>query len=102
MKANQATLPIATMARLLRISASGYYAWLVRSPSKRACSDADLLGSIRAIHASSWGTYGMPRIHAELLEHGVHVGRKHNGLPSSTKTIQRCGITRGMGADFSS
>ncbi|WP_302181394.1 hypothetical protein [Paraburkholderia sp. NMBU_R16] len=25
MKANQATLPIATMARLLQISASGYY-----------------------------------------------------------------------------
>jgi hypothetical protein len=76
MKANQATLPIAAMARLLRISASGFYAWLARSPSKRACSDADLLGRIRAIHASSRGTYGMPRIHAELLENGVHVGGK--------------------------
>jgi len=76
MKANQATLPIATMARLLQISASGYYAWIARSPSKRACSDADLIGRIRAIHASSRDTYGMPRIHAELLEQGIHVGGK--------------------------
>jgi putative transposase len=76
MKANQATLPIATMARLLEVSASGYYAWIERSPSKRGCSDADLLGRIRAIHASSRGTYGAPRIHVELTEQGVHVGRK--------------------------
>jgi putative transposase len=76
MKANQATLPIATMARLLEVSASGYYAWIARGPSKRACDDADLLGRIRAIHASSRGTYGAPRIHVELTEQGVHVGRK--------------------------
>ncbi|RQR47557.1 hypothetical protein DIE19_34440 [Burkholderia sp. Bp9126] len=76
MKASQATLPIAMMARLLQISASGYYAWIARSPSKRACSDADLPGRIRTIHASSRGTYGAPRIHADLTEQGVHVGRK--------------------------
>jgi len=61
MKANQANLPIGTMARLLEISASGYCAWIVRGASKRACSDADLLGRIRAIHASSRSTYGAPR-----------------------------------------
>jgi transposase InsO family protein len=64
------------MARLLRVSTSGYYAWLVREPSKRSCSDAQLLERIRTLHASSRGTYGAPRIHAQLAREGVHVGRK--------------------------
>jgi hypothetical protein len=58
MKANQATWPVTTMARLLKVSTSGFYAWLGRGPSKRARSDADLLVRIRAIHARSRGTYG--------------------------------------------
>jgi putative transposase len=31
---------------------------------------------IREIHEKSKGTYGVPRIHAELADEGVHVGRK--------------------------
>ena len=31
---------------------------------------------IRRIHDDSDGTYGMPRVHAELLEGGCQVGRK--------------------------
>ncbi|MBP0596415.1 IS3 family transposase, partial [Paraburkholderia sp. LEh10] len=76
MRANRARWPIATMARLLRVSTSGYYAWLAREPSKRSCSDAQLLERIRTLHASSRGTYGAPRIHAQLAREGVHVGRK--------------------------
>ena len=76
MRANRARWPIATMARLLGVSTSGYYAWLVREPSKRSCSDAQLLARIRTLHASSRGTYGAPRIHAQLAREGVHVGRK--------------------------
>ncbi|WP_244115034.1 IS3 family transposase [Burkholderia cepacia] len=76
MKANQATWPIATMARLLGVSASGFYAWRQRAPSAHARSDADLSARIRAIYAGSRGTYGMPRVHAELAEQGIHVARK--------------------------
>ena len=61
-RANQDSLPVATMCRLLDVSASGYYAWLERAPSARAVSDAELLGKIRAIHTASRGTYGAPRI----------------------------------------
>src|SRR5258708_19349690 len=76
MKANQATWPVATMARLLEVSTSGFYTWLKRKRSAHARSDADLLSRIRAIYTRSRGTYGMPRIHAELAEQGIHVGRK--------------------------
>src|ERR1700680_987836 len=76
MKANQAIWPIVTMARLLEVSASGFYAWLERKPSAHARRDANLLSRIRAIYTRSRGTYGMPRIHAELAEQGIHVGRK--------------------------
>src|SRR5260370_6644824 len=76
MKANQAIWLIVTMARLLAVSASGFYAWLERKPSAHARRDADLLSRIRAIYTRSRGTYGMPRIHAEVAEQGIHVGRK--------------------------
>jgi putative transposase len=92
MKANQAIWPIATMARLLEVSASGFYAWLGRGPSKRARSDADLLARIRAIHARSHGTYGMPRIHAELTTQGVHVGRKR--VARLMRIAGLCGVSR--------
>ena len=42
----------------------------------RAEADWELLSMIQAIHAGSHGTYGAPRIHAELGAQGVRVGRK--------------------------
>jgi hypothetical protein len=49
-----------------KVSASGYYAWRSRPASARATADADLTRHIRTIHAGSHGTYGAPRVHAEL------------------------------------
>jgi putative transposase len=92
MKANQATWPVTTMARLLKVSTSGFYAWLGRGPSKRACSDAELLARIQAIHTRSRGTYGMPRIHFELTEQGVHVGRKR--VARLMRLAGLCGVSR--------
>jgi putative transposase len=73
---HQAEYPIATMCRLLGVSSSGYYAWAKRQPSRRAQSDATLTAEIHAAHAASRGTYGAPRIHAELAANGTRVGRK--------------------------
>lgn len=76
MSLHQACYPVATMGRVLGVSPSGYYAWRKRPPSKRACEDAKLRERIEAIHRKSRGTYGAPRIHAELQANGVKVGRK--------------------------
>jgi transposase len=48
---HQADYPIASMCRLLGFSSSGYYAWMKRRPSRRAETDAALIGEIRAAHA---------------------------------------------------
>ena len=76
MSDHQASYPIVTMCRLLGVSSSGYYAWAKRRPSRRAETDAALIAEIRAAHGASHGTYGAPRIHAELAANGIHVGRK--------------------------
>ena len=57
------------------MSRSGYYAWRVRKPSKRSRDNAVLAAKIAEVHEESRGTYGSPRIHAELAEQGFEVGR---------------------------
>jgi len=64
------------MCRVLDVSSSGYYAWLKRPASQRAREDAVLSQRIRWIHLRSRGTYGSPRIHAELCDEGARVGRR--------------------------
>ncbi|MFY9888685.1 MAG: IS3 family transposase [Streptosporangiaceae bacterium] len=60
----------------LGVSRSGYYAWAARAPSPRAIRHAWLTDLIGTAHHASRGTYGAPRIHAELvLGHGITVGR---------------------------
>jgi putative transposase len=75
-RAHRATHPIVAQCRVLGVSASGYYAWLTRPASIRATADAALTDQIHAIHARSRGTYGVPRVHAELAATGVRLGRK--------------------------
>lgn len=74
--AEKANHPVTRLCRLMRVSRAGYYAWRVRPPSARSRADAALSAQIRHVHAESRGTYGTPRIHAELRESGVRCGRK--------------------------
>ena len=76
MTANQAMFPISTMSTALGVSRSGFYAWRARAPSARSIADAGLTARIKAIHRASRETYGAPRIHAELIDEGVPIGRK--------------------------
>ena len=65
------------MCRVLKVSTSGYYAWCKRQPSERRQADQKLSKRIHEIHEKSKGTYGAPRIHAELADvDELHVGRK--------------------------
>src|SRR4029453_14024304 len=65
------------LCRVLGVARAGYYAWASRLPSARTVADQALTEQIRDIHARSRGTYGAPRVHAELrLGLGMRVGRK--------------------------
>jgi len=75
-RAHRATHPVRRLCRVLGVSASGYYAWSTRPASARATADAALLDRIRAYHTRSRGTYGVPRIHKDLVVAGVVIGRK--------------------------
>jgi Transposase and inactivated derivatives len=62
---------------VLKVSSSGYYEWLTRPPSARQVADEALAATIRQVYHDSRGTYGAPRVLAELrLGLGVHVGKK--------------------------
>jgi len=75
-KAHQAEHRVATTCRVLGVSPSGYYAWRHRPLSGRARADVTMTAQLEAIHGHSRGTYGAPRVHAELRAEGVPVGRK--------------------------
>jgi putative transposase len=74
--AKQSQHPVSLLCGVLGVSRAGYYAWKDRSPSPRAMRDAQLSKQIAEIHDESQGTYGWPRIHAELRHRGVRASRK--------------------------
>jgi putative transposase len=67
---------VARLCRALRVSRSGFYAWRRRGVSTRSASDLVLAAKIAAIHAESDGTYGAPRVHAELRAQGTRTSRR--------------------------
>jgi putative transposase len=74
--AHQAEHAVAALCRTLGVSSSGYYAWRKRALSRRARAEVELTAQIAEMHRESRGTYGAPRIHAELATAGIHIGRK--------------------------
>jgi putative transposase len=75
--AEKAHHQVSRLCRVLGVARAGDYAWASHPPSRRTLDDAYLGDQIRQIHARSRGTYGAPRVPAELrLGLDVHVGRK--------------------------
>ncbi|MGV2985035.1 IS3 family transposase [Microbacterium sp. AGC85] len=85
------TMTIARMRALAGVDRRRFYEWRARvaaGPSPRQQRAVDLTTRIRAFHAASDGTYGAPRIHADLQDSGVVVSRK-----TVAKLMQADGIT---------
>lgn len=81
---------------MLDVSRSGYYDWRGRPASPRELRNTELTKMIREIHAESRGSYGSPRVHAELrLGLGEQVNRKRVERLMRTAGIQ--GIYRRKG-----
>ncbi len=74
-------MDVAVACEVLNVSRSGYYDWRARPQSARAQENELLLKHIEHIHAESRGTYGSPRVHAELT-----LGL---GLPVNLKRVAR-------------
>jgi putative transposase len=91
-RAHQAVYPIATMCRVLGLSTSGYYAWKQRRLCARSRSNAWLLERIAVIHERSGGTYGAPRVHAQLTQEGVAVG--YNRVARLMREARLRGVSR--------
>jgi putative transposase len=90
--AHQAVHRTATMCRVLGVSPSGYYAWRKRPLAPRARADVALTAQIQVVHRESRGTYGAPRIHADLAAQGVRVGRKR--VARLMRTVGLQGVSR--------
>ncbi|MEU1465923.1 IS3 family transposase [Streptomyces sp. NPDC005727] len=63
-----------------RIARSSFYYWRRTAADRaaRQAADARLAARIRVVHRESDGTYGVPRITAELREAGEHIN--HNRI----------------------
>ena len=91
--ARNTEMPAQTACAVLGVSASGYYAWKSREASPRQRRDMVLLAHIRSQFSTSNETYGSPRMHVELNEEGLAVGRhrvarimRDNDLKARQKT----------------
>jgi transposase InsO family protein len=73
--AKKADVPVEVACAALNVSVSGFYAWKRRPASARQSNDLLMLAHIRAEFSASNGTYGSPRVHAELNESGLAIGR---------------------------
>jgi len=74
MKEMRLQYPVPLMSRAFDVSASGYYAWIGRPPSKRSREEARLEVEIKAAHTRTRQTCGPERLQHDLAEHGVQVG----------------------------
>jgi transposase InsO family protein len=74
-----AGFPVAAACTAAGVTRSAYYAWAARAaqgPSDHDRQEARLLAEVRRVHARSGGTYGAPRVTAELHRRGWGVNHK--------------------------
>ena len=75
----KANFSICRMCKVLRVSESGYYAWVSRPASQRQRDDRIYLAHIRAEHARNYRAYGRKRMTDELRDQGIVIGERRVG-----------------------
>ena len=88
------------MFEILRVSKSGYYDWKKRKECRRSREDRMYLRAIVQIFRESNKTYGRPRIHKELKNRGINIGKgrveklmKKAGIKPETQKMFRVNTT---------
>jgi len=82
---------VAKACALLKVSRSAYYDWSAHLPSARQRADDALAERVTAIHETSRGTYGWPRVHRALHRDGVAVsGKRVARIMRQHSLIGRC------------
>lgn len=103
MRDHQAEFEVKIMSRVLSVSQGGYYAWLRRQeqpPSPREAANQQLSDHIWTVFHRSRGTYGSPRIHAELQAGGIECSRnrvarlmKRHGIAAKRRRVYKVSTT---------
>ena len=93
---------------MLEVSVSGYYQWRQRQRERqsgqqsgqRQTENEQMLDKIRTIHQESYGTYGSPRVHAELRARGIQCSRarverlmRRHGIKGKCKRRRQTPVT---------
>ena len=86
--AKRAEHRVTILCRCLRVTRSGFYAWLRRGLSARAQRDLVLRTKLRAFHAASHDRYGRPRLWKDLKEDGEAVSEKRVGRLMREESLQ--------------
>lgn len=84
---------VTVMCEVLGVSTSGYYRSIGRGASPRRLEQMRLMALIEMIHQQSWGTYGVPRMHAELGAMGIQISPGRVERLMRTMALQ--GVMRG-------
>ena len=84
------------MRAALHVTRQGYCAWRKRPPSAHDLRDAELAAKISEIYGASRGSYGAPKVLAELKRAGERTSRKRvarlmrdNGMVGTTRGCAR-------------
>src|SRR5450756_1406140 len=87
MLVEKSNFTVTRMVRLLGVSRSGFYAWLVRVPSQRAIRAERIEAKVAWFHGVSDEVSGSPKILADLRDDGEVISRK-----TVAKTMRRLGL----------
>ena len=94
-------VPHAVTCRVLEISEQWFYKWRDRAPTDRQRRRAELDVKVKKVFDASAGTYGSPRVHAELVDDGETVGEntvaasmRRQGLVARQPKRRSGGLTR--------